>query len=81
MSVLQLGDWYCSSSALSRSPYWRQECAAERRAALQWALQYFREPTPTTRGSYFVDQRISQVRHNRIVGFHVELVEDNCVDR
>ena len=37
-------------------------CAAERRAALQRALQYFREPTPTTRGSYFVDRRISLSR-------------------
>ena len=39
-------------------------CAAKRSAALQWALQFVREPTPTTRCSYFGDQRISlfQVR-------------------
>ncbi len=42
--------------------------AAERRAALQWARQYFREPTPTTRGSYFVDRRISLFRPRAIIG-------------
>ena len=34
-------------------------CAAWHRAALQWAPQFFREPTRTTRDSYFIDRCIS----------------------
>ena len=33
-------------------------CAAKRSAALQWAPQFFREPTPTIRDAYFIDRRI-----------------------